>query len=141
MYRKLLHKLQTVSCQRQPRMLIMRSAKMKEIHKETRPWGDFERLTHNELTTVKIITVQPNQQLSLQYHNHREEYWRILHGSGEVVIGDQTILAQKGDGFHIPKKAVHRMQTQDNTMVVLEISYGIFDEEDIVRLEDKYGRV
>ena len=113
---------------------------MKETYTETRPWGQFEQLTHNEQTTVKIITVQPGQQLSLQYHNHREEYWRVLAGQGEVVLGDETLPAKKGDEFHIPTKAVHRMQTQDKELVILEIAYGNFDEEDIVRLEDKYGR-
>ncbi len=114
--------------------------KMKEMFVEQRPWGQFEQFTHNEQTTVKIITVKPGQQLSLQYHHHREEFWRVLSGQGEVVIGEDTIPATQGDNFHIPKKAIHRMQTQDKELVILEIAYGNFDEEDIVRLEDKYGR-
>lgn len=113
---------------------------MKETYIEHRPWGKFEQFTHNELSTVKIITVQPRQQLSLQYHHHREEYWRVVGGSGEVVIGDETLSARTGDSFYIPQGTVHRMQTLDDTLVILEIAYGEFDEEDIVRLEDKYGR-
>ncbi|MFT4250130.1 MAG: phosphomannose isomerase type II C-terminal cupin domain [Candidatus Woesearchaeota archaeon] len=113
---------------------------MKETHTETRPWGRFERLTHNEKTTVKIITVEANQQLSLQYHNHREEYWRVLEGKGEVVLGEETLAAKKEDEFFIPTRTKHRMQTKNEQMIVLEISYGEFDEEDIIRLEDKYGR-
>ena len=113
---------------------------MKDTYTENRPWGSFERLTYNEQTTVKIITVKPGAQLSLQYHHHREEYWRVIDGEGEIVLGEKTISAKKGDSFHIPQGTKHRMQTKDKEMVILEISYGEFDEEDIVRLEDKYGR-
>lgn len=121
-------------------MLAVWDTTMKQPYTETRPWGDFEQFTHNEQTTVKIITVKPHKKLSLQYHNHREEYWRVLDGQGEVVIDGTTHPANKGDSFHIPTNAVHRMQTGSETLVILEIAYGDFDEDDIVRLEDEYGR-
>ena len=112
-----------------------------EKYSEDRPWGHFEQFCHNELCTVKIITVDPNQELSLQYHNHRDEFWRVISGNGKIVKGDDTIDAKEGDEFFIPCKTKHRMVTNDSTMKVLEISFGEFDENDIVRLEDKYNRI
>ncbi len=113
---------------------------MKKTYIEKRPWGHFERFTENEQTTVKHIHVKPHSRLSLQYHNHREEYWRVITGQGEVIIGENTHPARPGDSFFIPKQTVHRIQTTDNDLLILEIAYGEFDEEDIVRIQDVYGR-
>lgn len=107
---------------------------------EERPWGKFEQFCHNEPVTVKIITVNPNSKLSLQYHYHRDEFWRIVAGSGQIVLGDETIDVKKGDEFFIPKVTKHRMMTTDAVMEVLEVSFGVFDENDNVRLEDDYDR-
>ena len=107
---------------------------------DIRPWGRFEQFTHNELTTVKIISVKPNQQLSLQYHLHRKEFWRILSGSPIVQVGNKKTKAKEGDEFTIPVKAKHRITSGSKPVKFLEISFGKFDEKDIVRLEDKYGR-
>lgn len=111
-----------------------------KTYKEERPWGDFEQFCHNEKTTVKIISVKPNSKLSLQYHNHREEFWRILEGKGQVVLGEEIINTKKGASFFIPKKIKHRIITKNASLKVLEISFGNFDEKDIVRLEDQYNR-
>ncbi len=108
---------------------------------EQRPWGKFEQYTDNEVSTVKVITVKPNSNLSYQYHNYRDELWRVIEGEGIIVLDDKEYLAKKDDDFFIPKKAKHRMKTKDKELRVLEISFGKFDEEDIVRLEDSYGRV
>lgn len=107
---------------------------------EQRPWGKFERFTHGEPTTVKILIVNPHQALSLQYHVHREEFWKIISGKAQVVVGDCTYDAKEDDEFFIAKKQIHRIQTTDSFVKVLEISFGNFDENDIVRLEDKYQR-
>jgi mannose-6-phosphate isomerase-like protein (cupin superfamily) len=113
---------------------------LKNFEHDDRPWGYYDRYTLNEQTSVKIIKAEPNQALSLQYHHKREEFWKILSGKGEVVIDDKTIEAKEGDEFFIPKKAKHRITTQDSSIMWLEISFGEFDEDDIVRLEDKYNR-
>jgi mannose-6-phosphate isomerase-like protein (cupin superfamily) len=105
-----------------------------------RPWGKFEQFTHNQLTTVKIISVKPRQQLSLQYHRHRDEFWRILEGNPIVQIGNKEQKAKEGDEFVIPIRAKHRITSGSKSVKFLEISFGKFDENDIVRLEDKYGR-
>jgi len=107
---------------------------------DERPWGKFERFTHNQQTTVKIISVNPNAKLSYQYHNRREEFWRILSGEGQVVINDKTLPARAGDEFFIPMQAKHRAQTTDSAITFLEIAFGDFDEDDIIRIEDEYNR-
>tara|TARA_R110000868_G_scaffold30012_2_gene111596 strand:- start:45 stop:248 length:204 start_codon:yes stop_codon:yes gene_type:complete len=63
-----------------------------------------------------------------------------LEGTGSFVIGDKTNVGQKGDEFFIPKETVHQIKTADASLSSLEIAYGNFDENDIVRLKDKYNR-
>jgi mannose-6-phosphate isomerase-like protein (cupin superfamily) len=107
---------------------------------DVRPWGNFERFTLNEATTVKIITVSPNQSLSLQRHEHREEYWRIISGYGVATIDGHKQDVQAGDDVYIPTHGTHRIESGNETLVFMEIAFGHFDESDIERLEDKYGR-
>lgn len=107
---------------------------------EERPWGKFERFTANEVSTVKIITVKAGEKLSLQYHKKRNEFWRILSGNGNITVGEETVKAKKGDEFYIPIGAKHTVEGGDEELIFLEIAFGNFDENDIVRLEDKYGR-
>ncbi len=106
-----------------------------------RPWGSFRQFTLNEVSTVKIITVKAGEEFSLQYHNERDEFWKILEGQPEVIVGDQTTKASEGDEFNVPKKTNHRMRAGETDVKFLEIAYGDFKEDDIVRLEDKYGRL
>ena len=108
--------------------------------KEIRPWGDFERFTLNEKTTVKIITVNEGQPISLQTHEHRDEFWRVLKGSGVIRIGDTDYDAHEGDTFFCPRHSEHRVTGGPGGTVFLEIAFGDFDEGDINRLEDRYGR-
>jgi mannose-6-phosphate isomerase-like protein (cupin superfamily) len=105
-----------------------------------KPWGKFEQFTHDELTTVKIISVNPGASLSLQTHKNRAEFWRVLAGHPTVTIGGEQIPANPGEEFHIGKTQPHRLEAKDDPVKILEIAYGVFDENDIVRLEDKYGR-
>ncbi|HEY5383308.1 MAG TPA: phosphomannose isomerase type II C-terminal cupin domain [Candidatus Paceibacterota bacterium] len=114
---------------------------LSNYEKEVRPWGDFERFTLNEPCTVKIITVSPNEELSLQQHEHRDENWKILKGSGEVTVGDVHTAVNPGDEFFVARHTNHRIAGGPNGLQFLEIALGAFDENDITRLEDKYGRV
>ncbi|MFC1721599.1 phosphomannose isomerase type II C-terminal cupin domain [Patescibacteria group bacterium] len=107
---------------------------------QEKPWGKFEQFAHNQTCTVKILLVNPGEQLSLQYHHHRDEFWRVISGTAEIVLGDEILSARAGDEFFIPRGTKHRIQTKDSATEILEISFGEFDEEDIVRLEDKYNR-
>jgi mannose-6-phosphate isomerase-like protein (cupin superfamily) len=111
-----------------------------EKYSEERPWGNFVQFCHNETCTVKIITINPGQALSLQYHNKRDEFWKVISGKGQIVVGEKSSDAKIGDEFFIQKGEKHRMMTIDSEMKVMEISFGQFDEDDIVRLEDIYQR-
>lgn len=107
---------------------------------DKRPWGEFKQFAHNKECTVKIITVKPGGILSKQYHHHRDELWVILDDGLIVEIGDETMLARKNDEFFISKGTIHRVSSEKGGRF-LEIALGDFDENDIVRLEDNYGRV
>ncbi|MEK7219301.1 MAG: phosphomannose isomerase type II C-terminal cupin domain [Patescibacteria group bacterium] len=105
-----------------------------------RPWGNFRQYTKNENTTVKIHSLKPNSSMSLQYHNYRDEFWRIISGHPLLTVGENKINANPGDEFMVLRLEKHRIETQNDAVQLLEICYGDFNEEDIVRLEDKYGR-
>jgi len=105
-----------------------------------KPWGQFDQFTHNEISTVKIHSINPNSSLSLQYHNNRTEFWYIISGHPAVTIGEKTTNANPGDEFTVEKLERHQIEAKDDAVKFLEICYGNFDEEDIVRIKDKYGR-
>lgn len=108
--------------------------------KEERPWGKFERFTLNEPSTVKVITVNQGEAFSLQSHKHRGEFWRILSGTGTITFGQEHRTVRAGENFFTPAGHEHRMEGGPEGIVFLEISFGDFDENDITRFEDKYGR-
>ncbi len=111
------------------------------IVSEQKPWGSFTTYTKNEASTVKILRVKKGEAFSLQFHNHRDEFWRILKGNPEVTVGDETTTAKPDDEFVISQGTNHRISAVQDDVEVLEISIGQFDENDITRLEDKYGRI
>ncbi len=107
-----------------------------------KPWGKFQQNTHNLPTTVKVITVRPGAALSLQYHNKRDELWVALDPGAQVEVADRILRAEPEETVFIPRRTPHRLSAIGEEPVrILEISLGEFDEEDIVRLEDVYGRV
>ena len=112
-----------------------------KIYQEDRPWGLFRQFTHNEQTTVKLITVRPNEALSLQSHTMRSEFWHILSGAGIVEIGDMKRETSAGEEYEIPVGAKHRISAGAEGLEFLEIAFGDFDESDITHYEDKYGRI
>lgn len=105
-----------------------------------RPWGSFTRFTNNEPSTVKILNITKGEEFSLQYHTHRQEFWKILKGNPEITIGDEIKHPKEGEEFTIEPNTNHRISAPVDDVTVLEISTGQFDEDDIVRIEDKYGR-
>lgn len=111
-----------------------------EVYSEDRPWGKFEKFHENKPCTVKLIYVNPNSRLSLQYHKNRSEFWKIVFGTAYMQIDDRSLVLKEGQTIEIPNKARHRVEAKETKCVILEISYGIFDENDIVRLEDDYQR-
>lgn len=114
---------------------------MSKVFEVERPWGKFKQFTHNEPSTVKIITVKPNEILSLQSHKKREEFWHVISGSGFVEIGENKVPANIGDEYEIGIEDKHRLSAGPLGIQVLEIATGDFDELDIIHYEDKYGRM
>jgi mannose-6-phosphate isomerase-like protein (cupin superfamily) len=105
-----------------------------------RPWGQFERLTLNQSTTVKIITVEAGHRLSLQRHAHRDELWTILDTPLNVEIAGEAWAAEPGEKIWIPRHTAHRVGAAESTGRFLEIAFGQFDESDIERVADDYAR-
>ena len=112
---------------------------------QEKPWGDFIQYALNQEVTVKIITVDPGEKLSLQKHEHRDEMWVPLdEGLVATVGGRGSRLWKESDNLSpviILRGTIHTMENVENAPArFLEISFGHFDEDDIERLEDKYGR-
>lgn len=114
--------------------------RLSHYEKDIRPWGNYERFTLNEQTTVKLITVDAGEAFSLQTHKQRSEFWRVVSGSGTITVANKEHEARVGDSFFIESGSTHRALGGPQGLLFLEISFGMFDEGDIVRLEDRYGR-
>ena len=111
-------------------------------YKEQRPWGEFENLLDSNICKVKKIIIHPVQSPSYQYHFKRSEVWTIIQGDGELKLNDVIIPVSEGYTYHIEKEAKHQIKnTGTNDLIFIEIQLGeYFGEDDIVRLEDNYGR-
>ncbi len=110
------------------------------VYMENRPRGRFEPYSQGRICTVKPIYANRKKRLSLQYHHKRGEHWNIIKGTGEVTVCNRNYCYRAGDSFKIGKKAKHMIAANTGTLF-LEIAYGKFDENDIVRIEDDFGRV
>jgi mannose-6-phosphate isomerase len=111
------------------------------IYEEARPWGAFRQYTHNEVSTVKIITVGPGEVLSLQRHRKRDELWVALTEGLEVTLGERVFRPQLFQEMFVPRETKHRMAgVGDAPARWLEVSFGVFEEDDIERFDDAYGR-
>jgi mannose-1-phosphate guanylyltransferase / mannose-6-phosphate isomerase len=108
-----------------------------------RPWGFYESLIRGDRFQVKRIVVNPGQKLSLQKHYHRAEHWVVVSGSALVTRGDEQLLLHENESAYIPLGAVHRLENPGKIpLAVIEVQSGPYlNEDDIVRLEDTYGRV
>ncbi len=108
-----------------------------------RPWGFYESLALGQRFQVKRITVKPGGILSLQKHFHRAEHWTVVEGSALVTVGAEQRLLTENESIEIPLGAVHRMENPGRIpMTLIEVQSGAYlGEDDIVRLEDSYGRV
>ena len=113
---------------------------MKTIYK---PWGTFENLLDADYCKVKQIIIKPDQAPSYQYHFYRSEIWIVVQGNGELKLDDKIYPIITGDVVNIPLKAKHQIKnTSDEDLIFIEIQQGsYFGEDDIVRLEDNYGRI
>lgn len=112
------------------------------MQRTERPWGWFETVSEAPGNKVKRIRVHPGQQISLQKHNHRSEHWVVVLGTARVTVdGHQADLAP-GQHVDIAQGAVHRLANLTAAPVeIIEVQFGSYlGEDDIVRLQDDYGR-
>jgi mannose-6-phosphate isomerase len=108
-----------------------------------KPWGSFDQFVLNAPCTVKILTCKPGQKLSLQRHKNRGELWVALDGGVIVERDEETLRPMIGEEIWLPIGSTHRLScdaSNPHPVRVLEISLGLFDESDIERLQDDYGR-
>ena len=107
-----------------------------------KPWGFFEVLLETEFSKVKILSINPNQMLSMQMHRYRSETWYITQGKATVTIGDKVVDLFPGESIFIEANEKHRVQNfGDEVVEIIEVQSGTyFGEDDIVRFEDIYGR-
>lgn len=115
---------------------------MKMVEVGNRPWGNYVTTDIGNNFKTKTITVKPGQKLSKQYHNHRDEHWIVVSGYGVMFHGDREFNVVPGKYVYIPKKIVHRVtNTGKQDLIFCEIQTGDYlNEDDIVRIEDDYGR-
>jgi mannose-6-phosphate isomerase-like protein (cupin superfamily) len=108
-----------------------------------KPWGSYQNILDEDYTKVKKIIINPGESPSYQYHFKRSEIWVLVKGTGKVKIDDEVHYYREGDVVFIPKEAKHQMTNiGDADLIFIEVQLGeSFEEEDIVRLEDKYGRL
>ena len=109
--------------------------------KRERPWGWYKCICRGENYAVKKIWVEPNQRLSLQYHQHRAEHWTVVKGSGVVTRGNMDTPCKPGDTFDIGIEQRHRLSGGEEGVLIIKVQRGECREDDIIRLEDDYGRV
>ncbi len=107
-----------------------------------RPWGFYENLTDTDTHKVKRITVLPGKRLSLQRHNRRAEHWFVVRGSAVVTRGDSESALSPGGHVDIAMGENHRIRNDgEEDLVFIEIQTGsYFGEDDIIRVEDDFGR-
>lgn len=113
------------------------------IHRRVyRPWGSYETVDEGTRFKVKRITVRPGASLSLQKHYHRAEHWIVVTGSALVTVEDRKIRLEENQSTYIPVEARHRLENQGEVpLELIEVQSGDYlGEDDIVRLEDIYGR-
>lgn len=113
-------------------------------HRKThRPWGTYTVLEEGEGFKLKRIVVKPGASLSLQMHHHRSEHWVVVSGTAKVINGEHELLVRRNESTYIPAGTAHRLTNPGVVdCVMIEVQTGDYlGEDDIVRLEDRYGRV
>ncbi|GFO81709.1 MAG: mannose-1-phosphate guanylyltransferase/mannose-6-phosphate isomerase [Methyloceanibacter sp.] len=114
-----------------------------DIHTRVhRPWGYYESIEVGDRYQVKHLMVKPGAALSLQLHHHRAEHWIIVTGTARVVLGDKELLLSENESTYIPIGTAHRLENPGKVpLSIIEVQSGCYlGEDDIVRLEDVYGR-
>ena len=114
------------------------------IHQKIyRPWGNYNSIIQDKKWQVKLINVKPKEALSLQLHRYRSEHWVIVSGKAKVEIEDKVLFLSENQSTYIPLGAKHRLtNVGELPLAIIEVQSGSYiGEDDIVRFEDKYGRL
>lgn len=114
------------------------------LHREVyRPWGKYDSVDSGDRFQVKRITVKPGAKLSVQMHHHRAEHWIVVSGTAKVQIDDTEQLVTENESVYIPITAVHALENPGKVdLELIEVQSGSYlGEDDIIRFEDRYGRV
>lgn len=124
----------------------MKNDKRKELlyhQRVNRPWGVFELVDSGECFQVKRITVSVGEKLSLQSHRYRSEHWVVVKGIARVTRGEEVFLLSENQSTYIPVGVTHRLENVGQIpLEIIEVQSGTYlGEDDIVRLEDQYGRL
>ena len=108
-----------------------------------RPWGSYQTTDRGDRFQTKRIVVKPGGRLSLQKHHHRSEHWVVVSGTAEVTIGDDVRLLQENESTYIPAGTQHRLANPGKVSLhLIEVQCGPYlGEDDIIRIEDEYGRL
>ena len=108
-----------------------------------RPWGWYDTIDQGDKFKVKKIVVKPGASLSLQKHHFRSEHWVVVQGQANVQVGDSILTLNPNQSIYIEKEEIHRLSNSTNeNLVLIEVQFGsVIEENDIVRLEDNYGRI
>ena len=115
-----------------------------ELHREVyRPWGKYDSIDSGDRYQTKRITVKPGAKLSAQMHHHRAEHWVVVSGTARVTNGDKTFLLSENESTYIPIGVVHSLENPGKVeLELIEVQSGSYlGEDDIVRLDDRYGRL
>ena len=113
------------------------------LHREVfRPWGSYDSIENGPRFQVKRLKVKPGAVLSLQLHHHRAEHWVVVSGTARITRGDEVFLLEENQSTYIPVGVRHRIENPGKIALhIIEIQSGSYlGEDDIVRLEDQYGR-
>ena len=106
-----------------------------------KPWGHYVDIHRSKDVVFKQIVVNSGEELSLQSHSLRDEFWFISSGVGVLTVGSQDLHVRMGENYFIGRKIKHRIKNDGpKQLVIFETQVGVCDEEDIVRYDDKYGR-
>lgn len=108
-----------------------------------RPWGGYSSIEVGERFQVKRLFVKPGKRLSLQKHHHRSEHWIVVRGTAEVQVADKVLILRENESVYIPQGDVHRLYNPGKILLeLIEVQTGSYlGEDDIIRLEDEFGRV
>ena len=109
---------------------------------DRRPWGSYTVLEVGRTFMVKGIDVLPGKRLSYQKHSQRAEHWFVVEGTAKVTLDDRDITVAAGEAIDIPIGSAHRVENPgDGELIFIEVQRGNYlGEDDIVRLEDDFGR-